>query len=68
MHQNKNIMSGRTVYLIVGLIVSLIGLGISRASATGEIKLLGIIIFIVGGAIMLKGRREIDKFMGRKDK
>jgi hypothetical protein len=56
------------IYLIIGVIIFLIGFGIARADVTGGIKLLGVIVSIIGGAIGLKGRRELDKFMGRKDK
>jgi hypothetical protein len=54
------------IYLIIGLIICLIGLGIMRAEVIGEVKLLGIIIFIIGGAILLKGRKELDKYKGGK--
>ena len=55
------------VYLIVGTIITLTGIGLMM-NKDGLIGFLGIIVFLIGGAIGLKGRRSFDKFMGRKDK
>jgi hypothetical protein len=55
------------VYLIVGTIITLSGIGLMM-NKDSLIGFLGIIVFLVGGAIGLKGRKTLDKFMGRKDK
>jgi len=45
------------VYLVVGGIISLAGVGLM---ISGE-RLLGITVVLIGGSISLKGRRDIDK-------
>jgi hypothetical protein len=55
------------IYLIPGTIIGLAGLGLigySRCFDSGTCTLLslaGIIVFLIGGAIALKGRRSLDK-------
>jgi len=51
------------IYSIIGVIICLLGIWIIRTTVIGEIKLLGAIIFIVGGAILMKGR---NMFIDRK--
>ena len=45
------------IYLIIGSVVALAGVGL----IVSKTSLPGIILLIVGAAIGLKGRREIDK-------
>jgi hypothetical protein len=45
------------IYLIIGTIIGLIGIGLMKASNT----LWGIIIAMIGLAIIFTGRRKIDK-------
>ena len=44
-------------YLVIGTIVSLIGLGL----IANKVNVIGIIILIIGIAIGLKGRDKLDK-------
>jgi hypothetical protein len=50
------------VYLIVGAIIALSGIGLMM----NEFRLIGIIIALLGAAIGFKGRRELDKFKDDK--
>ena len=47
-------------YLIIGTILALTGVGLMMQKNT-LLGLLGIIVFIMGGYLGLKGRRELDK-------
>ena len=50
-------------YLIVGTIITLTGVGLMVSG----FKPFGIVLVLIGAAIGLKGRRELDKFKGGKD-
>ncbi len=54
------------IYLIVGTILTLAGVGLMM-NKDSLLSLLGIILFLVGISIALKGRRELDKFKGEKN-
>jgi len=45
------------IYLIIGTIISLTGVGL----IISKISLLGIILLLIGASIGLKGRRDLDK-------
>lgn len=45
------------IYLIIGTIISFIGVGFILLN----IKFLGIILLLIGVSLGLKGRRELDK-------
>lgn len=45
------------VYLIIGTIISLAGIGF----IISKIKIIGLILLLIGISVGLKGRREIDK-------
>jgi len=47
-------------YLIIGAIVALTGIGL-MGLGNSLLKLLGAIVFLIGMAIVLKGRRKLDK-------
>jgi hypothetical protein len=47
-------------YLIIGAIVCLAGVGLMMQGKS-VLGLLGIIIFLIGGSIGLKGRRKLDR-------
>jgi hypothetical protein len=49
--------SNSMIYLIIGSVVTLAGVGL----IVSKISLPGIILLIVGVAMVRKGRREIDK-------
>ena len=46
-------------YLIIGAILSLAGVGLMM-QGNSLLCILGITVFLIGGAIGLKGRRKID--------
>jgi len=55
------------IYLVIGTIICLSGIGLMN-SEDSLLKMIGMVLLIIGASIIFKGRREIDKFMGRKDK
>ena len=52
-------------YLIVGVIITLISVGLMMSKNT-LIDIIGMLLLIVGLYFGLKGRRELDKFKGGK--
>jgi len=47
-------------YLIIGAIVCLAGVGLMMQGSS-VLGLFGVIVFLIGGYIGLKGRRKLDK-------
>jgi len=45
------------IFLIVGMVVGLSGLGLMMSGY----RLLGVIVLMIGGGISLKGRNKLDK-------
>jgi len=48
------------IYLILGVIVCLTGLGL-MSSGNGSLELMGVIVLIIGAFIISKGRKRLSK-------